>query len=74
MRLTLYACVNDAQHVRKEWGIGEKECWNRWKTIRKQVRKTGRTCQFSMKIVLPVVIFLHIQVVPLAYSQKSNMP
>ena len=36
--------------------------------------KTGRTCQLSMKIVLPVVIFLHIQVEPLAYSQKSNMP
>ena len=42
MKLTLYACINDAQHVRKEGGIGEKECWNRWKTIRKQVRKLGK--------------------------------
>jgi len=43
VRLTLYACVNDAQHVRKEWRTGDKEYWNRWKTIRKQVRKTRRT-------------------------------
>ncbi len=43
MRLTLYACIKDAQHVRKEWETGEKECWNGGNTIRKQVRKTRRT-------------------------------
>ena len=72
MKLTLCACVNDAQHVRKEWGIGEKECWNRWKTIRKQVRKIGWTCQLSMKIVLTALIFRHKRVVPQVYCQKSN--
>jgi len=28
MKLTLYACVNDAQHVRKEWGTREREMRN----------------------------------------------
>jgi len=54
MKLTLYTCVNDAEHVRKECAIREKgmgnrwgrngeqvrkECWNRWETIRKQVKR-----------------------------------
>ena len=36
--------------------------------------KNWANLQLSMKIVLTGLIFLHIQVVPLAYSQKSNMP
>ena len=31
MKLTLYTCVNDAQHVRKECGIREKRMRNTWK-------------------------------------------
>nr|WP_315088233.1 hypothetical protein [uncultured Prevotella sp.] len=42
MKLILYACVNDAQHVRKEWGTGEKG-------MLEQVRndsQTGETLMF----------------------------
>jgi len=70
VRLTLYACVNDAQRMRKEWGTGDKECWNRWKTIRKQVRKTGRACHkyqnnyentLFICLSLPFIVSLHAQ-------------
>jgi len=30
--------------LERNGGMGDKECWNRWKTIRKQVRKTGWIC------------------------------
>ena len=41
MRNTL---ERNGEQVIKNAGTGDKECWNRWETIRKQVRKAGRTC------------------------------
>jgi len=41
MKLTLYTCVNDAQHVRKEWGTGEREMCNTWE-------RKGGTCEREM--------------------------
>ena len=39
MKLTLYACVNDAQHVRKEWGTGEREIRN---TLERNAGTSGK--------------------------------
>ncbi len=41
MRNTL---ERNGEPVIKNAGTGDKGCRNRWETIRKQVRKAGRTC------------------------------
>ena len=41
MRNTL---ERNGEQVIKNAGTGGKGCRNRWETIRKQVRKAGRTC------------------------------
>ncbi|WP_199879760.1 hypothetical protein [Prevotella vespertina] len=48
MKLTLYACVNDAQHVRKEWGTGEREIRNALERMLKLVSNDSQTGQTLM--------------------------
>ncbi|MBF1632629.1 MAG: hypothetical protein HXO51_07115 [Prevotella sp.] len=48
MKLTLYACVNDAQHVRKEWGTREREIRNTLEGNGEQVRKKCATREKGM--------------------------
>ena len=43
MRLTLYACVNDAQHVRKKCATREKGMRNGWEGMLEQVRRNAGT-------------------------------
>ena len=47
MRNTL---EKNGELVIKNTGTGDKECWNRWKMIRKRVREIGRTYQKSREM------------------------
>ena len=45
MKLTLYTCVNDAQHVRKECGTRVRGMGNGWERNGEHVRKNAETSE-----------------------------